>query len=202
MSTRITMRKSLIAQGFTLVEITIVCFIIALVFYGISQVFSSGWKGTQQASEEADHVRVAADLFRALEWDLRMVLPRPITSNYGLRAGAILWSPAQDKADQFLFWKYDSGSLQQIRYSFDPAEKVILREELDSTGNVIREHPFGKGMCLGFLVSYVAGERQNFGVRIDLQGKVKKKTGFFRVIPVGFVDLPGSQQWVFHLEGS
>ena len=183
--------------AFSLLETMIVITILALLLSVTYRLLVSSQKGALHGQEASMHLLAGDILALALERDFCNVLPFQINSDKGKVAGPISFSPDNLAADSVLFWTLGESGVKQIRYSFDQKKKVVMREEVDSTGQAIRSERFAEGLVTSFVINDESKIAETIRVKVEMEGK-SKKTIINRVFCHGLINEQDCKHWIFH----
>ncbi len=184
-------------RAFTLLESMIVITILALLLTVAYRLLVTSQKGAIHGQEASIHLMAGDILAMALEKDFCNVLPFKINSDKGKVAGPISFSPDNLAADSVLFWALSETGIKQIRYSFDQKKRVVIREEVDSTGQPIRSEKFAEGFVTDFVINDESKIAETIKVRVEMEGK-SKKTVINRVFCHGLINEKDCKHWIFH----
>ncbi len=186
--------------GITIVELMVTCAIVAMVFFVVWQLFSSGIRGSQVTQETIDHIRDSAILFRAIDRDIQQMVPWPVRDSSGNdRGGEVVYAPSGQNAHEMRFWARNGSGFHQVRYRFaaEAKEKKLFREELNGVGSVVRSENFGGAVIENFLVRSTGERGDCVKVTVVFCGKLKKNTVFERVFAIGALSPEGARHWVY-----
>ncbi|MGM0601003.1 MAG: hypothetical protein ACQETH_14430 [Candidatus Rifleibacteriota bacterium] len=183
--------------GFTFIEAIIVTLVLSLLLAVSYRILITSQRGAIHGQEASLHLMAGNTLALALERDFSNIIPFEINTDKGKVAGPISFSPDNLAADSALFWVLTPTGVRQVRYSYDPKRRVVLREEVDSTGRPVRGEKYAEGYVTAFSINDESKIAETVKVRIEMEGKAKK-TVMNRVFCHGLIDEKDCRHWVFH----
>lgn len=184
-------------KGFTLLEAIIVTVVFALLLAVAYRLLATSQKGAIHGQEASIHLMSGDILAMALERDFSNILPFQVNTSKGKVAGSISYSPVNTAADSVLFWSVNETGVQQVRYSFDPKKRVVIREEVDSAGQPLRSEKFAEGFVTSFVINDESNKADTIKVRVEMEGR-SKKTQINRVFCHGLINEKDCRHWIFH----
>ncbi len=182
-------------RGFSLVEAMIAVLLLAVILSIVHLMVSSGRRGTLHGQETADQHLAEVVLSRAIEQDLRRLIPCPIHTLSGDLPAAVRFDPSRIAATSFLFTRFAGEGVVQVQYVFDEGRKEVRRQEIGPDGAITRSERFGSGLVTRFTVEDCSPglDASLFWVTMTLQGKLRT-TRVDKVFPIGFPP-PGPDRW-------
>jgi len=187
--------------GFTLIEAMIAVLILSVILYIVNEMISSGRRGTLHGQEAADHHLAEIILSRALEKDLKSMIPCPIHTVTGDIQATVKFDPTLIAATFIQFSRFSECGIIQVQYSFDEGKREVRRLEIGSDGVLRRTDRFGTGMVTRFTLEDCSPDLDAslFWMVMEMKGKLRT-THVDKVFPSGFPAPGPARAWNFQIQ--
>ncbi len=193
-------------EGLSFPEVLVAMIVLMFLVAGIYRTFTAATRNAKHGQETVDHIRTAAIVFRAMERDLKGLLPWDLQDGNKKLAKLYSLGPSSQDAQECTFRVFsitegETGNLRTVTYRFDPGKKEICRIEGDAAGKEEFRFHFGPGVVESMSIRDDAGDGRLIRVKFTLgEGKGKSRQATFqRVFRSGFWDdNHASKNWVFH----